>query len=378
MTDSITRARLLPKEDRRLIRGHLWAYRNEFAELPGLDDGAVVDVHSADGRFVGRGFFQAQGGIAVRILDWRQTDIDAQFLNERLDNARAFREQVFPGEQTYRWVYGESDGLPGLVVDRYGPVVVLHSACAFYHEHLETLAGYFLAADGITGVRTECGGQVRTFGETPGHVECSIDGISVHVNLAGGQKTGLFLDQRMNWPTIRRYAPGKRVFDGHCYAGLWSLHAAAAGAQHVTAVDTSAPALDQAQANAERNDVSKQCAFERRDVLEALQDSGDYGVVVLDPPALAKTRAQERKALGLYQALNAAAMKAIEPGGILITSSCSHFVTQETFLEILKRAATSVHKHIWVLEARGASLDHPVLMAMPETSYLKCVTLRVF
>jgi 23S rRNA (cytosine1962-C5)-methyltransferase len=368
--------RLLPKEERRLQRGHLWAYRNEFACDPSFDDGEVVDIYSSDGDFVARGFYQAQGGIAVRVLDWLESEITPSFIAARIEKARAFRTMLFPGENVYRWMFGESDGLPGLVVDRYGSVAVAHSSCGFYHSRIDAVVDALMATEGVKGVRTEMRGEIRCFGETPDEVDCSIDGVATRVNLAGGQKTGLFLDQRMNWRTIRRYAEGKRVLDGHCYTGFWAINAALAGAASVKAVDTSTAAIECAQRNAEMNGVADRCSFERVDVMNAMQSGEMYDVIVLDPPALAKTRIQEKKALGLYQALNASALKALSPGGILITSSCSHFVTMESFQEVLKWAAMSTQRHVWILESRGAALDHPVLIAMPETSYLKCVSLR--
>jgi len=375
--ERIKHLRLLPKEERRLLRGHLWAYRNEFAEIPEIQDGEIVDVLSAEGRFVGRGFYQGQGGIAVRILAWHQTDITPAFFANRIETARAFRETLFPGETTYRWVFGESDGLPGLVADRYGSVVVVHTSCSFYRSRIDSMSASLLAHEGVEGIRAEICGETRRYGTVPEKTDCTVDGLRVRVDIETGQKTGLFLDQRMNWPILRRFANGKRVLDGHCYVGLWSIHAALAGASHVTAADTSAAAIDCARINAGLNGVLERCSFERKDVMEALEGKGRYDVIVLDPPALAKSRAQERKALGLYQTLNTAALKALDPGGVLITSSCSHFVTAEDFLEILKRATAAARRQTWLLEVRGASLDHPVLTAMPETAYLKCVTLRV-
>jgi 23S rRNA (cytosine1962-C5)-methyltransferase len=373
----IEQPRLLPKEERRLLRGHLWAYRNEFAEIPELDDGEIVDVLSAEGRFVGRGFYQSHGGIAVRILAWHQTDITPAFFASRIETARAFRETLFPAETTYRWIFGESDGLPGLVADRYGSVVAVQTSCPFYRSHIDSMSASLLAHEGVEGVRAEVCGETLRYGAVPEKTDCAVDGLRVRVDIEGGQKTGLFLDQRMNWPAVRRYAHGKRVLDGHCYAGLWSIHAALAGASHVTAADTSGLAIACAKVNADLNGVLERCSFERMDIMAALEGEGRYDLIVLDPPALAKSRAQERKALGLYQTLNTAALKALDPGGVLITSSCSHFVTAEGFLEILKRATAAARRQTWLLEVRGASLDHPVLMAMPETAYLKCVTLRV-
>ena len=371
------RCRLQAKEERRLLRGHLWAYRNEFAEIPETEDGEVVDVFSAQGRFVGRGFYQAQGGIAVRLLARRQCALDAAFLAEKLETALRFRERIFPGENVYRWVFGESDGLPGLVADRYGSLVSAQTACSFYRSRADALAQAFLSHDGVTGVRFVVCDQVQRFGDVPAQVECVVDGAKVGVAVEAGQKTGMFLDQRANAFAARRYASGARVLDAHCYIGLWTVHAALAGAAHVTAVDTSAPAVELAEANARRNGVEAHCEFACADVTEVLQRGDTYDLIVLDPPAFAKSHAHERKALGLYQTLNSVAMKAVASGGVLVTSSCSHFVSREWFMETLKRAATQVQRQVWILEERGAAPDHPVLMAMPETAYLKCVVLRV-
>jgi 23S rRNA (cytosine1962-C5)-methyltransferase len=373
----VKRFLLKPKEERRLLRGHLWAYRNEFAEPPEAEDGEVADVFSSGNRFIGRGFYQAQGGIAVRLLSRRQSSIDAGFLAKRIEAAREFRQRVFPGETVYRWVFGESDGLPGFVADRYGSAVSAETSCAFYRAHVDDLAASFLAQAGIESVRMDVCGQVSRHGVVPPWVECIVDGVRFSVDVEDGQKTGMFLDQRVNCQAARRFAPDARVLDAHCYIGMWSCHAALAGAAHVTGVDTSAQAIESARANAELNRVADRCAFECADVATLLAREERYDLVILDPPAFAKSRDQEPKALSLYKALNAAAMNALEPGGVLITSSCSHFVSAEAFLETLKRAAATVQRPVWILDVRGAGPDHPVLMAMPETAYLTCVTLRV-
>ncbi|NIA12962.1 MAG: methyltransferase domain-containing protein [Nitrospiraceae bacterium] len=368
---------LKPREDRRLLRGHLWAYRNEFAQLPEAEDGEVVDVFGDSRRLVGRGFYQREGGIAVRILDRRQPTIDGKFLAGHLARARLFRERLFPGQDVYRWVFGETDGLPGFVADRYGSVVACATPCAFYTPFADDLAKAFLSHDGVEGVRVVIRGHVHTFGEVPDTIECTVDGIRMGVDLSQGQKTGLFLDQRANSLAARPFMQGGRVLDGHCYVGQWSCHAAAAGAQQVLGVDTSEAAIELARANAERNGAADVCGFERADVMEILSRGDRYDCVLLDPPAFAKSRAQQRKALSLYQSLNRAGMEAVEPGGILVTSSCSHFVTRDAFLETLKRAANAARRQVWILDVRGAAPDHPVLMAMPETDYLTCATLRV-
>ncbi len=373
----MARVRLKPKEDRRLLRGHLWAYRNELDELSGVENGAVTDVFSDSGRFVGRGFYQAQGGIAVRLLSRHQAEIDGAFLARRVLDAHEFRCRLFPHGSVYRWVFAESDGLPGFVADRYGPVVSAETACAFYADYVEDLAAAFQSIEGVAGVRVNVCGQVHRFGRVDERVICEIDGLKFGVDVDGGQKTGMFLDQRVNSALIAPFAEGARVFDGHCYMGMWSCRAARAGAREVLGVDSSEHAVELARANAELNGYSDVCQFERGDVEAVLRRGQHYDVVLLDPPALAKTRAQAHKAAGLYQALNKTAMEAVVPGGILITSTCSHFMAGEAFLEVLKRAGNSARRQALVVDVRGGAPDHPVLMSMPETGYLTCVALRL-
>ena len=368
---------LKPREERRLLRGHVWVYRNELQKDPGLPDGSLVDVFSDSRRFIGRGFYQGAGGIAVRLLTRRQQDIDPAFWSERLEAARAWRERMFPGQSVYRWVFGESDGLPGLVIDRYGSVAVCGSSSAFYALHAQTLREVLLRTDGIQGVVFQFKDSSETHGEVPASLECEMEGIRLALDWTQSQKTGLFLDQRMNSRHARAYMSGARVFDGHCYHGVWTCHAALAGAVSVTAVDTSEAALEQARRNAALNGVLDKCSFLCGEV-EGLLQQAEYEVVILDPPAFAKTRAQAKKALARYQALNSAALRAVAPGGMLITSSCSHFVTQEEFLEIIKRAAASARRQAWLVEMRGAAPDHPVSLQIPETASLKCAYLRVW
>ena len=368
--------RLKTREERRLLRGHPWAYRNEFEEIPALQESEVVDIYTGRGRFVGRGFYQSQGGIAVRVLARHQTDIDRSFWQERVEEARAFRERLWPGQEVYRWLFGESDGIPGFVADRYGPVVVCETPCPFYAAHATTLAELFMTTESVTGVKMTVAGAETRYGEVPPDLMCRVEGLTVFLGLGGGQKTGLFLDQRLNRLAARRYCSGARVLDAHCYVGMWSCHAALAGASSVLGVDTSGSAVERAAANAKINGVESVCSFERADAMEVLQRGERYDVIILDPPAFAKGRPLVKKALGLYQTLNRAALDALAPGGILITSTCSHFVGREAFMEVLKRAATSAQRQGWVLGVSGAAPDHPVLMSMPESEYLTCVTLR--
>jgi 23S rRNA (cytosine1962-C5)-methyltransferase len=366
---------LKEKEDRRILRGHPWAYRNEFAQLPvDAPDGAIIDVFAANRRFIGRGFYQAAGGIAVRMLARHQIEVDKDFWADRLSHARSYREPQFG--TVYRWVHAESDGLPGLVVDRFDCVAVVESSCAFYREHANALAKALLATEGIRSVRMTFSGVTETRGEEMGTVEVECEGLRLALDFSLSQKTGLFLDQRINSRDIRRWSAGARVLDAHCYAGVWSCHAALAGAASVLGVDTSAPSLEMAKRNAALNGCNN-VNFECADIGSVLKRGDRYDVVVLDPPALAKSRAHLTPAFGRYLDLNTAAISSLNPGGILVTSSCSHFVTLTDFMEMLKRAVRGSQRTAWILDTRGAAPDHPVLMGMPETEYLKCVTLRI-
>jgi len=369
-------ATLKAREERRLLRGHLWAFRNEFSALPTVEDGALVRVLSDRGRPVGVGYFQSAGGIAVRMLRVGTTDYDAGIVARRIRRALTLRERLYSDEAVYRWAHGESDGLPGLVADRYGTLVVVHAASPYYTSRASEIAEVFLESPGVESVGWEIAGSWRGFGSGALSTECSVHGISLGVSPESGQKTGLFLDQRENWERVAAFAPGARVLDAHCYVGAWSLHAAKYGAKEVLGVDTSRPAIEQARVHAVRNGVDDVCSFTAADVQEILARDEEWDVIVLDPPALAKSRGQMKKALGMYQALNRDAMKRLARAGVLITSSCSQPIDPGTFADVLKRAATSAQRRFQLLGLYGAGPDHPVLLSMPETHYLTCAVLR--
>lgn len=377
MNSAIPSATLKPKEERRIQRGHAWAYRTEFKKLPELKDGDLVDVYSHERRFVGRGFYQAQGGIAVRILTPRQEEISPAFFRERIQAARALRTALFPNADAYRWLFAEADGLPGLVADRFGSVVSLQSSCAFYVPWMKPIAELLLEEAGVVGVRFQVAYTIEQLGDVPDTVNFALEGLQVQLRLEGAQKTGMFLDQRLNRLAPVPFARDARVFDGHCHLGLWGCHAALAGAREVIAVDSSQAALDLAQANAELNGVADRLEFHCDDVEAVLEGEEPFDIVIIDPPAFAKGRSQAKKAQGRYLQLNRAALRATKPGGYCFTSSCSHFIDNATFLDIIKRAASSEKRTVQLLELRGAAADHPVALAMPETAYLKCAVLRV-
>jgi len=378
MTDiSIPSITLKPKEERRILRGHLWVYRNEIAALPALQDGDVADVFASNRRFIGRGFYQQEGGIAVRILSHHQNNIDDRsFFHDSLVRADLLRKKLFPGSTVYRWVYGESDMLSGLVIDRYDTVAIIQSDCAFYERHSSLLVEEVLKFDGVDFVSVRFPSRKEWAGKASEKAAVLIDGVQAHISFNDTQKTGLFLDQRNNWPLIRKYAQGATVLDGYCYHGLWSINAALGGATSVQGVDTSPAAITHARENCALNNLEN-CFFEQKDIEAKLNEGKQYDVVVLDPPAFAKNRAQIKKALARYENMNSMAMNALPVNGILITCSCSHFVTPEDFIEMLKRAARKSGRQAQLLEMHGAAPDHPVLLAMLETAYLKCSVLRI-
>jgi 23S rRNA (cytosine1962-C5)-methyltransferase len=376
MSDSVPAAFLNAKEERRIQRGHLWAYRTEFHTLPEVADGAVVDVCNSHRRFIGRGFYQSQGGIAVRVLSRRPEPIGAEFFQARIQAALELRQHLFPGATAYRWVFGESDGLPGLVADRFGDCVVVQSSCAFYRPWMAAIAGAF-QCDGVRGVRVQVAYDIQQFGDVPEEVDFDLEGLRVGLRLDGAQKTGMFLDQRLNRLAAVPFAAGARVFDGHCHLGLWACHVARGGAREVLAVDSSPQAVALANANAAANGLAEVIDVRQGDVEAVLGEEEPFDIVIIDPPAFAKGRGQAKKAGRRYLELNQAAVRAVRPGGYLFTSSCSHFVPPADFLDILKRAAVAEKRSAQLLELRGASPDHPVLLSMPETAYLKCAVLRI-
>jgi 23S rRNA (cytosine1962-C5)-methyltransferase len=345
--------------------------------VPELEDGDIFDVYASNSRFTGRAFYQARGGICGRILSFHQSSIDRDFFKKRLRNAEELRRKLFPGSTLYRWIHGESDGLPGLIIDRYDSALSIQTSCAFYQKHQPLLEEILLSWPGISFLSFSFRDSRSEAGETLESFQVELKGLKLGLSLSSTQKTGLFLDQRENWPLVEPFASGARVLDAFCYHGLWGLHAARAGASSVTCIDTSQAALDQAKENARLNELDQQCVFLREKVENHLQDSGLYDVIILDPPAFAKSRKQQRAAFALYENINVSALKKLAPGGMLISCSCSHFLDNTLFEEMLKRAARRAASQLQLLMMRGAAPDHPVLTAMPETAYLKCAVLRM-
>ena len=372
--------------------GHPWIFSNEIERVEGAPaDGDVVEVADTRGAFLGRGYYNRRSLIAARLLTRRRDEVDLDLFVRRLERAVRYRAVVAPGVEALRLVHGEADQLPGLVVDRYGDwlaVQVLTLGMETRAEQLREAIERVLAPRGVVRVadsplrRLEGLDLERTtwWGEVPDRIELVQDGFTIEVNLLEGQKTGLFLDQRENRRLAEARGAGRRVLDLFCYQGEWALHAARGGATAVLSVDSSAPALEAARRNAERNGLADRIGFRQGDcfdVVRQLERAGErFGLVIADPPALIKSRAAIAAGARAYRELNRAAMMTLEEGGVLITCSCSHHLEDDLFKQVLREASRAAHRPFRVLAWTGEAPDHPQLLAVPETHYLKCAVLQ--
>lgn len=377
--------------DRRLRTGHLWVFSNEIAEIKGLaSDGEIVDIRDSRGVFVGRGYINRRSLISGRVLTYRDEAIDRGFFFKRLQDALNRRERLLPGLKSFRLAHSEGDFLPGLIIDRYGDALSIQTLTLGMDirkdtvcDILDELLGPSIIIErndavvrGLEGL-DEKKGVLRGSGETKAVIE--ENGNRFVVDLVEGQKTGFFLDQRENRERLREYVKGKRVLDCFCYSGSWSMYAAQGGAKEVIGVDASQGALDLAAENARINGYSNICSFKKADVFEFLRimEGEKFDVIVLDPPAFVKSKKDVSDAVRGYREINHTAMKLLKDNGILVTSSCSHHIDRELFKDILVKASKDAGKSARMLEYRSQGRDHPVLLPMRETEYLKCAFVEI-
>ena len=393
---SIPVLKLKRGEDRRLRAGHLWIFSNEVdtaaTPLTKFEAGDAVQVHSSRDEFLGHAYVNPRTLIAARIVGRDPAyPLDASLLVHRLRIALALRERLYP-EPFYRFVFGESDGLPGLVLDRYGDVIVAQSGTAGIDRlrvDIESALDKVIHPKTIvwkndSGAREleglELGVNVAGAGEMPTEIVIREQGVSFVAPLADGQKTGWFYDQAANRERLRRYLPsGARVLDVCSYVGAWAVTALKGGAGSATCVDSSALALDYVARNALANSVQvetlKDDAF---DALKALAASGaKFDVVILDPPAFAKRKKDTPQALAAYRKLNQLALPLIDRDGLLVSCSCSYHMGADDLATAIQTAARHSSRFVQILELGGQSPDHPVHPAIPETRYLKSFFCRV-
>ncbi|MAR90413.1 MAG: RlmI/RlmK family 23S rRNA methyltransferase [Pseudomonadales bacterium] len=395
-TNDQPRIRLKAKEERRLKGGHLWVYSNEVdtavTPLQDLTPGLEVVFEEASGRPLGRGYANPHSLICGRLLtrDWKQP-LNRKFLTQRLQQALALREQVY-GKPYYRLVYGDSDGLSGLVVDRYGDYLVAQLNTAGMErlrELLQAALETVLAPRGIlwrndSPLREQEGLTAEVAvarGPWPDILRLEENGVEFQVPASSGQKTGWFYDHRDNRRELTRWVAGRRVLDVFAYLGGWGLQALAAGASELAAVDASEPALDQLQANADQQGVGGRVTTYQGNafaVLEALLEQGQkFDVVVLDPPAFIKRKKDFKTGLAAYQKLNSLGLRLLQRGGLLVSASCSMQLPEATLLDTVRGAARHVDRHLQLVHRGTQGADHPVHPAMVETQYLKALFFRV-
>ncbi len=387
------RVRLVRGREHIVLAGYLWIYAGHIAEVAGEPaPGDLVDVRTHSGRAIGRGFFNPHSKIRVRLLTFRDEPIDEKFWISRIAAAQALRRHVVSGTTACRLIHGESDLLPGLIVDRYADVLVMQTLSSGMERRKELLADLLMRETGasavylrndahslaLEGLPTE---QRFLRGESPTAIEITEGTARFTVDIEHGQKTGWFCDQRENRLAVASLAEGAAVLEAFCHTGAFGIHAALHGATSVIGLDVSRDAVKMAREHAAMNQVGERCEYREADAFEELrriERAGDrFDLVILDPPSFARTKLAVPQALAGYKQINLRALRLVRPQGFLATCSCSHHVGEEEFWRMIQDAAHDAKRQLRLIERRSQARDHPVLAAMPETRYLKCVIAQV-
>ncbi|MBO4809464.1 MAG: class I SAM-dependent rRNA methyltransferase [Lachnospiraceae bacterium] len=389
-------------EGRSLKAGGAWIFNNEIDTITGtFKNGSIVKINDFDGYPLGLGFINQNSVIRIRMLTRNsETEINEEFFKMRVKNAWEYRKQVMMPEdlKACRLIFGEADYLPGLVVDRYEDVLVVESLALGIDLLKDTILKCLkevLLEDGvkIRGIYERSDAQVRKkeglepykgfIGEEfDTNVEIVENGVHYMVDVANGQKTGFFLDQKYNRLAMQKICRGQnKVLDCFTHMGTFALNAGYAGAKDVTGLDISGFAVSQAEANAKLNHLEDRVHFREANVLDELPrlyEAGEqYDVVILDPPAFTKSREATKNAIKGYREINMKGLRLVKSGGYFATCSCSHFMTEELFKKTIAQAATAVHKRLRQIEFRTQAPDHPILWASDESYYLKFLTFQV-
>jgi 23S rRNA (cytosine1962-C5)-methyltransferase len=376
----------------RILAGHLWVFSNELATSPkGFEPGTLVELRDTKDTFLGIGYINPHSLISVRILTRQKEEINPDFFRKRIVDALNYRSRFLKDTNSFRVIFSEGDFLPGLIVDKYKDCLSLQFLTAGVEKWFNTIVSIVeeLLSPSVMVLRNDSSarlleGLVQEKRVIKGTLDTlpvlSEDSLSFEIDPLSGQKTGFFLDQRENRIAFSRLIEGGKGLDLFCYGGAWSLHLAAKGA-HVVGVDESDSAIGLAQGNATLNGLSGRCTFKKADVFAFLENektTGNlYDCIVLDPPAFAKSKTKVKEALRAYREINGNAMRLLQKGGLLATSSCSYHVDKEAFMEMLRSAARDASRQVRLIEMRSQAKDHPVLLSMHETEYLKSVFLEV-
>jgi len=382
---------------KRVLSGHLWIFSNEiYEDLKRYTPGSLVEVYDMKDHFIGTGYINPHSLITIRLLTRKKETIDKEFFKGRIYQAMQYRRKILGDHPHGRIIFSEGDYLPGLIVDRYDNCLVLQFLTAGM-DRFKDLIGEIIDeifSPDVIVLRNDSpardleglplykeiikGTHEKLYAKLPRIVE---GGIIFEVDPYEGQKTGFFIDQGENRMALTRYVSDGKGLDLFCYTGAWGLHLASRGAE-VTGVDESEKALRQAEKNATINNLQDRITFIRDDVFSFLQrelERGErqYDFVILDPPAFVKSRSKLTNALKAYRTVNEMAMRLVKDGGILATSSCSYHVKKEIFLEMLRMALKRSGRRARLIELRSQARDHPVLLSMEETEYLKCAFLKI-
>jgi len=373
--------------------GHLWIYAGYVEEVSGeVTSGDVVDVMASNGKFYARGLYNPASKIRVRILTFEDEPITEQFWRGRLAQAVRLRQRVVADTNAYRLIYGEADRLPGLVVDRYDDVLVMQTLSSGMDRRKDLLADLLCHESGATRVYLRNDAKSRTLEGLPvergflrggGATTVGIQEGPARflVDIERGQKTGWFCDQRENRLVAARFAAGAEVLEVFAHTGAFGIHAALAGAKSVEGLDVSEEALALARNHAVLNKVADRCVYRSADAFEEMRKLERawcrYDLVLLDPPAFARSKQAVPRALAGYKDVNLLGMRLTKPEGFLATSSCSHHVTEQELWTSIRLAARDAKRQVRLLEQRGQAMDHPILATMPETRYLKWFILQV-
>jgi 23S rRNA (cytosine1962-C5)-methyltransferase len=381
--------RVNQKAAQRVHSGHPWIFSSDVVDRGAAEPGDTVRVVDAKGRVLGTAHYSSTSQIALRLLSSHVEPIDEAFLRARIDAALAYRSRVVSESDAYRVVHAEGDLLPGLIVDRYADYLVIQLLDQGMDRLARPIVSVLEALLAPKGIVARNDAAVRAkenlppenrvvFGEVPERVDVTVNGFDCRADLIGGQKTGIFLDQRENYLAARRYARG-RALDCFAATGGFALHLAGV-CESVEAVDSSMAMLDAARENAMLNELTN-ISFHRADVLDYLPSlvaaRRTFEMVVVDPPAFTKSRAALEGAVRGYKEINLRALRLLHRGGILVSCSCSHHMSEAHLLEVIASAALDCGRQLRVVERRTQSQDHPILLTVPETHYLKCLIFEV-
>ena len=382
---------LRKNEEHRVQSGHQWIFSNEIQAVNGAPkSGDIIEIARHDMKRIGIGFYNPHSLIAARFLSSEDEEVDFKFFERRIGSAFAVRKRLFPKSATFRIVHGESDFLPGLIIDKYNEYLSIQTFSAGMDSRLTLICDVLVSMFSPRGIVERNESPLRSLEELPlqkgiirGSVEPTIielDDLKFRIDVIEGQKTGFYLDQRENRASLRRFVKDAEVLDCFCNEGGFGLYAARGGAKCVSGFDSSEFAIEKSKVNATLNNLHS-ATFKRGDAFEILAaeiaEKKHYDVVILDPPSFTKNRKTVATAAKGYKELNSSAMRLLREGGTLATASCSHHISEETFLNIINDSAVKTGRKVRLLSLGGAAPDHPTLPSMPETRYLKFALLCI-